>query len=80
MPPIMPMPCPGIASSPASFATFPAEDAQIAHRRTIRRTRLFDKRLRLDSVLGLCCRRHFQKNSLMSGTLLAAGVYSNDLS
>ena len=43
-------------------------------------TRFWNQRPRLDSVCGWCWRRHFQKNSLISGTLLPPEMYSTDLS
>ena len=42
--------------------------------------RLCDHLARLSWCCGWCCRRHFQKNSLMSGTLMPPEMYSTDLS
>ena len=63
-----------------SSATRVAEHAEVLHRRLVRQRQIARPAVRLDSWCGWWCRRHFQKNSLMSGTFEPPEMYSTLLS
>ena len=71
---------PPLASRPSSSATDPPKTPRSAMPTALGEMRFWNQRGRLDSVCGLCWRRHFQKNSLISGTFEPPEIYSSDLS